>query len=179
MSAVNLPNAIVKAYENAMAQTLPRKSQQKYLNAYEHFDTWRNLNEVERRVDKEVLMAYFLDVSKHWKPTTLWARYSMIKSVLIQKFDVDIGQYKCLTKFLGNKSKGYKPRKAKPLLAHNLKTFLNQAPDEKYLFTKVSSSLIINTLYFYILTLFSTLFYLSLVFIFTSLKIKDKFLTKN
>lgn len=84
-------------------------------------------------------MAYFEEKSKLWKASTLWSNFSMIKASLQIKNNVDISKYYKLIAFLKRKSVGYRPKKSKIFTSEQINTFLNEAPDTKYLMIKVAS----------------------------------------
>lgn len=98
---------------------------------------WASENKV-KTISENVLLAYFKRLSDEMKPSTLWTTYSMIKSMLNIKNNTDISKYAKLQAFLKLKSSGYKSKKSKVLTAKEINTFLLEAPDDKYLFTKVS-----------------------------------------
>ncbi|KAJ8913277.1 hypothetical protein NQ315_012895 [Exocentrus adspersus] len=70
------------AAEEAIAELLPSKSRKVYEKSYEDFITWC----------KQMKVTYFNEKSKTVRASTLWANYSMLKSMLIIKNNVDISQ---------------------------------------------------------------------------------------
>lgn len=82
-------------------------------------------------------MAYFTELQKSRKPSTLWAIYSMFKLKVC--VNIDISLYHSLTGFLKQKSKGYAPKKAKHFTETELKRFLDNAPDVAWLDVKVTT----------------------------------------
>lgn len=127
--------------QNASECTLPEKSKNLYMSAYEDFLTWKtNKNAVS--FSEKVLLAYFYEMSTKYKPSTLWSKFSMIKSILKIKNNVDVSKYATLAAFLKRKSDGFQSKKSKILTSNDIERFLNEAPDDQYLATKVRSYLL-------------------------------------
>ncbi|KAJ8917625.1 hypothetical protein NQ315_000108 [Exocentrus adspersus] len=74
---------------------------------------------------EEVLLAYFFNVEKHFAASSMWTKYSMLKSMLKVHRGIDI-------------SKKYKTKKAKILERNQIEEFLKKAPDVEYLQVKVA-----------------------------------------
>lgn len=136
-SRSSTPPCVIQAATSASNDILPQKSQQRYQFVYEKFITWRKDNRVTS-FSENVLMAYFGTLSNSLKPSTLWSMYSMLRSVISLKHDVDISKYLKLKTFLKRKSTGFKSKKAKVLNSEQIQLFIDKANDEKFLFTKVS-----------------------------------------
>lgn len=85
--------------------------------------------------------SYFYVLSEQYSPSTLWARYSMLRSVLKVKHNIDIDRYHTLKSFL--KTNGFEPKKSKILKGEEIKNFLETAPDQTYLDVKVCKSILI------------------------------------
>ncbi|XP_051158529.1 uncharacterized protein LOC127279911 [Leptopilina boulardi] len=85
-------------------------------------------------------MAYFSHLSNRMKikASTLWSIYSMLKSSLKSKNDINIENYSKLTVFLKNQSKGYRLKKSKILSNDEIEKFINEAPDQEYLAKKAA-----------------------------------------
>ncbi|KAL0851950.1 hypothetical protein ABMA28_000232 [Loxostege sticticalis] len=84
------------------------------------------------------MLAYFSELSAKLKPSTLWSRFSMIKSMLKIRNNVDISEYPKLNAFLKRQSDGFTSKKSKILTSDEVEKFLNEAPDDRYLATKVA-----------------------------------------
>lgn len=93
---------------------------------------WCEEKKVENCLTEQVLLAYFENLSKKYKSSSLWAYYSMI-----MKKNLDISKYIQLIAFLKRKSDGYKPKKSKVLTRDDVTKFLHEADDE-YLLIKVN-----------------------------------------
>ncbi|KAJ3659517.1 hypothetical protein Zmor_011201 [Zophobas morio] len=133
-SRSSTPPCVIQAAASASNDILPQKSQQRYQFVYEKFITSRKDNRVTS-FSENVLMAYFGTLSNSLKPSTLW---SMLRSVISLKHDVDISKYLKLKTFLKRKSTGFKSIKAKVLNSEQIQLFIDKANDEKFLFTNVA-----------------------------------------
>lgn len=116
---------------------IPENSRLTYESKYTCFEQWCADKKIKNITNENVLIIYFEQLSKTSKPTTLWTVYSMLRSVILMKKKVDISKYVHLNTFLKRKSKGYKPRKSKILTAQDIRKFLLEAPDKKFLLMKV------------------------------------------
>lgn len=83
-------------------------------------------------------MGYFQQLSEKYKPSSLWAYYSMLKGTMKETFNIDIGRYHQLSGFLKQKAKGYKPVQSKTFSEAESARFFNEAPDSDWLDVKVS-----------------------------------------
>lgn len=133
-----LPEDVLKAANMASLQLLPLKSREKYEKQYELFTQWCEQKGI-KTLKEEVLLAYFVTLSKEFKPNTMWSKYSMLKNVIKIKRDIDIGEFYKLTAFLKKQNVGFKPKKAKIFTKEEIFSFMNSAPDEIYLLIKVAT----------------------------------------
>lgn len=139
---INLtPEELKQKVINAELSFLPEKSREKYLKAYNTFNEWRNTKGAIT-FSETVLLSYFIELSQTRQSSTMWSIYSMLKSTIKTKHDVHIESYPKLISFLKRKSVGHKSKKSKVFTAHNIQTFLNEAPDCNFLAAKVSSTCI-------------------------------------
>ncbi|XP_047997098.1 uncharacterized protein LOC125234755 [Leguminivora glycinivorella] len=143
--------------ESVLVDTLiPEKSKDKYLNVYDSFIKWKDQNN-EKSFSEKVFLNYFNDISKKVKPSTLWAAYSMLKSTMRAKHNIYLQEYVNLLLWLKKRSAGYKSSQSKILTEANIRKFLEDAPDAKYLATKVALILgVCGQLRSYELTWFKT-----------------------
>lgn len=116
--------------------SLPETSKEKYNGAYLTFTNWTKSKDITI-VTENILLAYFVELSKKLKPSSLWSIYSMLKSTLKFHDNIDIGKHLKLSAFLKRTSKGYKGKKSKVLSSDNVVKFLSEAPDDTYLVLKV------------------------------------------
>lgn len=130
------PPDILEAASNMTMNLLPAKSRSNYNKCYHEFMEWK-MNKNATSFSENVLLAYFQELSEKYKVSSMWVKYSMIKSTLNIYNEVDITKYSKLIAFLKRNSQGYKGKKSKTFTAEQINKFLNEAPDTLYLFTKV------------------------------------------
>lgn len=65
------------------------------------------------------MIAYFKEISQNLKPSTLWAKFLMLKKTININYSIDIGNYKKLNAFLKRQSDGYKSKESKVLSRRN------------------------------------------------------------
>ncbi|XP_063370767.1 uncharacterized protein LOC134659091 [Cydia amplana] len=122
---------------------LPQKSKERYITTYENFISWQKEKNTTSFC-QEVLLLYFEEISAKYKPSSLWAIYSMLKSGLKRSHNINMEEYGQLSAFLKKLSKGYVCKKVKALTYENVEKFIDEAPDDKYLATKAALILAIT-----------------------------------
>lgn len=132
------PPNIIEAARNTSLNLLPKKSRERYKIAYKQLMDWRTVKNIKSSFSENVLLAYFGELAEKIRPNSLWVHYSMIRSSLIVYHNINISEYLKLKAFLKRTSDGYKPKKSKTLTSEQIHQFLFKAPDDKYLFTKVT-----------------------------------------
>jgi nucleoid DNA-binding protein len=140
---MDTPAHIKLVAQNVIDDLLPKKSTSRYLKEYELFIKWSNENAVTS-FNEYVLLAYFEGKSKKVKSSTLWSIFSMLKSTLNIKHNINIEKYTKLITFLKRSKVGYVPKKSKTLEIEEIATFINEAPNETYLMIKVSKYCLIR-----------------------------------
>lgn len=116
------------------------QSREKYFRIYQNFKDWQ-LKYGVSKISSVLIMAYFHTLEeKKYKPTTLWALYSMLKATLRVKEDIDIGKYTQVIAFLKTKSSGFKSIKAEVFTEVGIKTFIDEAEGLHWLDVKVSTN---------------------------------------
>ncbi|KAJ8979835.1 hypothetical protein NQ317_009594 [Molorchus minor] len=113
--------------------------------AIKKFMDWTLENGI-KNISENVLTAYMKKLSCDIKPSALWTTYSMLKTMINIKNNIDISSYPKLCSFLKLKSTGYKTKKSKILTPEQIKHFLLKAPNREYLFTKKSGNNLTLTL---------------------------------
>lgn len=131
------PIEIIEADGTAAANLLPSKSKLRYEQAYNNFLQWKTMNGATSNSER-VLLAYFNEMTQKSSPSTLWARYSMVKALMKINDSVDISTYAKLIALLKNKSKGYVTKKAKTFTESQVQTFIDNALDVAWLDVKVT-----------------------------------------
>ncbi|KAJ8980014.1 hypothetical protein NQ317_016470 [Molorchus minor] len=107
---------------------------------YEAFQKWCRVQNVQKPTEN-ALLVYFDEKSKVVCSLTLWAHYSMLKSVINIRENVDISKFpKLLAFFEEKKMRDLNQKKSNVLTIEQVDQFLREAPDDKYLFMKVSCS---------------------------------------
>lgn len=140
------PPEIREAAQLASLDLLPAKSRKLYEQAYDKFLSWKT--EKKAITSENCLIVYFKDLMEKLKPSTIWSQYSMLKSTIGINEGVQIKEFKNLAALLSNYSRGYQTKKAKVFSAEEVQQFLQNAPDEIHLATKVSiSDFKINKIY--------------------------------
>lgn len=134
----DMPFEIFESAREAVFETLPKLSREKYTRVYNNFKEWQKKYGTES-VSNELILAYFhtLATKKKYKPTSLWAYYSMLKATLRSYENVHIEKYKQVSAFLSARSSGYKAKKARVCSEDNIKTFIYQADEVSWLDVKV------------------------------------------
>lgn len=131
------PDSVKDEANTVIENLLPEISKERYLNTYNDFMKWRADKKI-KSFSESVFLTYFNGLSAKIKPSTLWSRYSMLKSTLKVKHNIDLKRFHNLTSFLKRQSQGFKSKKSKVFTSYEVETFLNEAPDEIYLAVKVS-----------------------------------------
>src|SRR3978361_232085 len=89
------PPNITEAAKITSLGLLPEKSKKKYESSYKRFLEWKqHQNAVS--FSENVLLAYFGEVSKQFRPTTLWSQYSMLRTTININNNIDIASYQKL-----------------------------------------------------------------------------------
>ncbi|XP_063366486.1 uncharacterized protein LOC134654966 [Cydia amplana] len=124
--------------ESVLVETLlPAKSKEKYLNVYDGFIKWKDQNN-EKSFSESVFLSYFNEIAKKLKPSSLWGIYSMLKSTMRAKHNIYLQDYFNLRVWLRKRSVGFKSIQSKILTQENIRKFIDEAPDQKYLAAKVA-----------------------------------------
>ena len=132
------PPDLINAAKDASDSLIPAKSRDRYERTYREFEDWRNKEQATSYSERTIL-AYlkFMVEHKKSKPTSLWAYYSMIKTMLKLNQKIDIGTYAQVTAFLKRQGEGYEPVKARVFEEEEMKKFILEAPDNEWLVVKV------------------------------------------
>lgn len=121
----------------AIQSLLPVKSKEKYEKAYGHFEDWCKEKRV-KVINEEILLAYFEQKSRVYKSSTLWSTYSMLRTTLAMKKNIDIKKFPSLIAFLKRKSIGHHSKKSSVLTKSEIEKFIKEADDATYLMMKVN-----------------------------------------
>lgn len=139
------PPEIRQAANVTIQNLLPEKSQKKYQDVYNNFQDWCSSKKIRSSFTENVLLAYFSELSTKYKASSLWTFYSMLRSTLNLNNGINIENYSKLRALLKRQSEKHVTKKAKTFTPEQLNNFIKEAPDEKYLATKVVNITIIQS----------------------------------
>lgn len=109
------PFELIEAADEASEELLPTISKERYQQAYNQFQKWKELKGAKSNSER-VLMSYFGKMRdknrKEYAPLTLWACYSMLKATIKIYDNIDIGTYASLSAFFKKKSAGFRSKKS-------------------------------------------------------------------
>ncbi|KAJ3657858.1 hypothetical protein Zmor_009634 [Zophobas morio] len=117
----------------AVSNLLPTKSRARYENSYHEFVKWCDRKHIKNYTEN-CLLAYFEEISIHKK--SLWCIYSMLKSCINLKHNIDISKYPKLIAMLKRKTEHHNPKKSQVLNEEHILKFLSAAPNRDYLLMK-------------------------------------------
>jgi hypothetical protein len=131
------PPEVVETANSATLTLIPEKSRKLYMKTYTEFIQWCS----ERKIchySETVLLAYFSNISEKGQIASLWSKYSMLKSTLSIKDDIDISKFSKLIMFIKRQKEGHIPKKSKVLEKEHIHKFINDAPNSNFLMIKVN-----------------------------------------
>lgn len=88
------------------------------------------------------MIAFFNEQSKTFKSSTLWSMYSMLKTMLNLRENIEISNFFKLKTLLKKTNAKYKAKKSDVFSRDDINKFLIEAPDDKFLMMKVSYNFI-------------------------------------
>lgn len=124
------PPQLREAAESLEKDLLPKKSRARYDKVYDVFKSWCSQKGVKKAVSETIVLAYFSEIAKIKKPSTLWSIYSMLRTTLNIKDKVDISKFSKLLAFLKQQNLGYVSKKSSTFSSENIAAFLKNAPDD-------------------------------------------------
>lgn len=130
------PEELIDIAKKTTENLLPKKSQKLYVKSYDKFINWK-IDKKASSFSENVILAYFEELSKKFAPSSLWTEYSMLKSTLNIRHQINISQYYKLHAFLKRQSEGFTAKKSKTFEPSEINRFMTEAPDQLYLFSKV------------------------------------------
>lgn len=107
---------------------LPEKSKYRYEKTYQAYRDWCLSKDIDNFDSESVVLSYFIEMGAGKKASTLWAKYSMLRTMLSHRDKVDMSKFTKLGAYLKKQSVGYKPKKSSILTIRNIDTFLTEAP---------------------------------------------------
>lgn len=136
VSSSFIPQEILDKFEAAQEKIIPPKSKQLYEKEYDKFCEWQSANNVTG-CNEKIFMAYLSELSKVYKPSSLWCTYSKLKMMIKVKQGVDVSKFFLLTEFMKKNSVGDEAKKSLVLERRHIEEFILNAPDKTYLLAKV------------------------------------------
>ena len=80
-----IPPEMIAAAKEINLKSLPDTSKMKYIKVYNEFKNWRSTKKI-RSFAECILLMYFNEISTKYAASTLWSKYSMLKTT-IKTFD--------------------------------------------------------------------------------------------
>lgn len=117
-------------------ESLPPKSAAVYLKAYDQFIEWKTSKKLSK-IDENLLLVYFDEMRKKYAPTSLWSKWSMLRTVIQNKHGIDMAAFGSVKNLLKRHNQGHEKKKSKVFREEDVKKFLSDAPDRIYLAHKV------------------------------------------
>lgn len=121
---------------HAREQLLPIKSKSLYENVYRDYRMWCLKKKINITTEDSVL-AYFNSELSSYKSSSLWSKYSMLRSTINLNEGVDISKFPSLIPYLKRKGEGHKAKKSLTLSKENVDSFLMNANHAEHLLNKV------------------------------------------
>lgn len=120
---------------NARESLLPTKSKSVYENMYAMYRKWCIMKNISKTSEDSIL-AYFNSELECYKSSTLWSKYSMLRSTINIKEGVDISKFPSVILYLKRKAEGHRPKKSNTLSKENVEQFLTAADEKEHLLNK-------------------------------------------
>ncbi|KAJ3662031.1 hypothetical protein Zmor_006398 [Zophobas morio] len=96
---------------NVKESLLPSKSRHLYEETYNLYRKWCSKKNV-KSTSEESILAYFTTELSWYKSSSLWSKYSMLRSTINLREGVDINKFPGVIAFLKRKGEGYRPKKS-------------------------------------------------------------------
>jgi hypothetical protein len=124
------PPELRESAQQLTSNLLPEKSKSRYERTYRDFRDWCSKNGADNYTSESVILAYFGDVAKTKKTSSMWSYYSMLKSTVNLKDNVDISKYAKFIAYLKKQNVGYQPTKSSIFTKENIENLLKNTPLE-------------------------------------------------
>ncbi|KAB0803500.1 hypothetical protein PPYR_00470 [Photinus pyralis] len=125
-------NSIQQLACNAREMLLPSKSKTVYEAAYREYRRWYWGKKINCTTE-DCILAYFNSELVSYKSSSLWSKYSMLRSTINLNEGVDISKFPSLIPYLKRKGEGHKAKKSLTLDRENVNTFLLKASNKEHL----------------------------------------------
>ncbi len=98
-STPSTPPQLKQSAAKALGGLIPQKSQSQYLKAYQRYEEWSE-RQGAKKVNENVLLASFAELSQEKKRTTLWSEYSILKKISRVHQSIDIRAFMPVSDFI-------------------------------------------------------------------------------
>lgn len=115
---------------------VPNRSRVKYNHAYQEYRKWCFKNDIETTTDDSIITYFTTDLAPY-KSSSLWTKYSMLRTTIKLFEGIDISTFPSIIPFLKSKSDGQKTTKCSSLTKEHVDTFLAEADNKDHLLNKV------------------------------------------
>ena len=106
---------------------------QTYRLVFENYEKWCMENKIKELSNEKALLVYFRELSISRKPSSLWCYYSMLKTELSIRKNVNVKKDINLIAFLKRQSEGYNSKK-KDLQKEEITSFFKTVDNSKLFF---------------------------------------------
>ncbi|EFA09409.2 uncharacterized protein LOC103315043 isoform X1 [Tribolium castaneum] len=121
---------------DAKDSLLPSKSKHLYEETYNAYRKWRSNKKIDTTCE-DTILAYFSSELSRYKSSSLWSKYSMLRSTINLREGIDISKFPSVIPYLKRKGEGHKPKKSLILSKDHIDEFLRKADTKEHLFNKV------------------------------------------
>ncbi|XP_064213494.1 uncharacterized protein LOC135266508 [Tribolium castaneum] len=121
---------------DAKDSLLPSKSKHLYEETYNAYRKWRSNKKIDT-ICEDTILAYFSSELSRYKSSSLWSKYSMLRSTINLRERIDISKFPSVIPYLKRKGEGYKPKKSLILSKDHIDEFFRKADTKEHLFNKV------------------------------------------
>ncbi|KAJ8674247.1 hypothetical protein QAD02_005509 [Eretmocerus hayati] len=135
---VDVMDFVLEQARRIRLESLPIRSKKHYTQRYNKYKKWCSDNKIPHFINEDVMLLYMDHLHKVDKFTssTLWAVYSMLKSCINAYDNVDITNYAAVRKYIKQKHRGHKPKKATTFTVEQVHRFITCAEEPEHLLTK-------------------------------------------
>lgn len=115
---------------------VPDKSRAQYDHTYQEYRKWCLKNNMEMTTEDGILR-YFTTEMATYKSSSLWTKYSMLRSTIKLFEGIDICTFPSIIPYLKSKGDGHRTTKSLTLSKDHVDKFLAEADNKKHLLNKV------------------------------------------
>lgn len=115
---------------------VPDKSRGQYDHTYQEYRKWCLKNNIQMTTENSIL-TYFTTEMASYKSSSLWTKYSMLRTTIKIFEGIDISTFPSIIPFLKSKGDGHRTTKSLTLSKDHVDKFLAEADNKKHLLNKV------------------------------------------